>query len=97
MTRGIAIKDFRWEKDAKGKWGVHWCGLGEGMVNFKQFLSMVKSGGFTGPLQLHMEYDELGGADSGKTSMTISRAEFTRLMKRDIAVLRGLLAETGLA
>jgi sugar phosphate isomerase/epimerase len=97
MTRGIAIKDFRWEKDAKGKWGVHWCGLGEGMVNFKQFLSMVKSGGFTGPLQLHMEYDELGGADSGKTSMTISRAEFTRLMKRDIAVLRRLLAETGLA
>ena len=97
MTRGIALKDFRWEKNAQGKWNVRWCGLGEGMVNFKQFLGMVKTSGFRGPLQLHMEYDELGGADSGKTSMSISRAEFMRLMKRDIAVLRGLMKDAGLA
>jgi hypothetical protein len=44
-----------------------------------------------------MEYDELGGADTGKTEMSISRDEFIRLMKRDLAVLRGLMKETGLA
>jgi sugar phosphate isomerase/epimerase len=97
ITRGIALKDFRWEKNASGRWGVRWCGLGQGMVQFKPFLEMVKKNGFEGPLQLHMEYDELGGADSGKTEMSISREEFMRLMKRDLAVLRGLMKETGLA
>jgi sugar phosphate isomerase/epimerase len=97
MTRGIALKDFRWEKNAKGVWGVHWCAFGQGMVNFKQFAGMVKSAGFRGPLQLHMEYDELGGADSGRTTMTISRDEFMRLMKRDMAACRELLKGTGLA
>jgi sugar phosphate isomerase/epimerase len=97
MTRGIALKDFRWEKNAQGRWGVHWCGFGQGMVNFKQFAGMVKAAGFRGPLQLHMEYDELGGADTGRTTMTISRDEFMRLMKRDMAACRELLKGAGLA
>jgi sugar phosphate isomerase/epimerase len=97
MMRGIAIKDFRWEKGARGKWGAHWCALGQGMVNFAGFLKMVKAQGFEGPLQLHMEYDELGGADSGKTTMTISRGEFHRLCKRDLVAFRGMLKEAGMA
>src|SRR6185295_15162329 len=65
-TRGVALKDFRWEKSAKGQWAPRWCALGEGMLHFKQFLPMLKAANFRGPLQLHFEYDELGGADSGK-------------------------------
>ena len=79
MTRGVAIKDFYWHKNDKGKWDVRWAPMGEGMVNTVQFLQMMKTAGFTGPLQLHMEYEELGGADGGKRTMTISRAEFVRL------------------
>lgn len=96
MIRGIAFKDFRWEKNAKGKWGARWCGLGEGMVAFQPFLKMVKESGFQGPLQLHMEYEELGGAASGKSQNTISRQEFTRLCKRDLETFRGLLREASL-
>ncbi len=96
MTRGIAVKDFHWEKNAKGKWGVRWCPMGEGMVHTVRFLEMMKSAGFTGPVQLHMEYEELGGADSGKRSMTISRDEFTRLARRDVQRFRANLREAGL-
>jgi len=95
MTRGVAIKDFHWEKNAKGKWDVRWAPMGEGMVNTVQFLKMLKTAGFTGPLQLHMEYEELGGAATGKRTMTISREEFVRLAKRDVERLRGNLREAG--
>jgi sugar phosphate isomerase/epimerase len=97
MSRGIAVKDFYWEKSSQGRWGVHWCPLGAGMVNFKQFLAMVKQSGFRGPVQLHNEYDELGGADSGRTKMTISREEFLRILKKDLEMLRGLIKAEGLA
>jgi hypothetical protein len=58
---------------------------------------MLKEAGFQGPLQLHMEYDELGGADSGKMQMTITRQEFSRLCKRDLDTFRSLLRQAGLA
>jgi sugar phosphate isomerase/epimerase len=97
VIRGIAFKDFYWEKNARGKWGARWCGLGQGMVSFAPFLQMLKEAGFQGPLQLHMEYDELGGADSGKMQMTITRQEFSRLCKRDLDTFRSLLRQAGLA
>ncbi|MBM3734498.1 MAG: sugar phosphate isomerase/epimerase [Acidobacteria bacterium] len=97
MLRGIAFKDFRWEKSAKGKWAARWCALGQGMVNFAEFLKMVKAQGYEGPLQLHMEYDELGGADSGKTKMSISKDEFVRLCKHDLETFRSMLRAAGMA
>ena len=96
LTRGIAVKDFHWEKNAKGKWDVRWCPMGGGMVNTVRFLEMMKAAGFTGPVQLHMEYEELGGADSGKRSLTVSRDEFTRLARRDVQRFRTNLREAGL-
>ena len=95
MSRGVAVKDFHWEKNAKGKWDVRWCPMGEGMVNTVRFLEMIKSAGFLGPLQLHMEYEELGGADAGKRTMTISRQEFTRLARRDVERFRACMKEAG--
>lgn len=95
MTRGVAIKDFFWEKNAKGKWDVRWAPFGDGMVNSVQFLKMIKAAGFVGPLQLHMEYHELGGADQGKRTMSISREEFVRLARRDMERFRACLREAG--
>ncbi len=99
MARGVAVKDFHWAKNAaKGnKWDVHWCPMGEGMVNTTQFLKMMKAAGFNGPLQLHMEYDELGGADSGKRTISISRDEFVRFAKRDVERLRANMKEAGIS
>ena len=95
--RGVAVKDFLWEKDEKGKWNAVWKPLGEGMVRFPQFFTMLREARFAGPLQIHYEYP-LGGADKGKKKdLTMSRADIFAAMKRDVGVLRGYLAAAQLA
>jgi sugar phosphate isomerase/epimerase len=93
-TRGIAVKDVYWEKNGKGKWEPRWCALGKGMVNLPKFFGYVKEAGFTGPVQLHMEYPEVGDAHAGK-GMTIERSEFLRLMRTDMATLREAMKAAG--
>jgi len=56
---------------------------------------MVAAAKFGGPLQLHFEYP-LGGAEGGKSSITIPREEVAEAMKRDLATLRGFLAQAAL-
>lgn len=94
MVRGIAVKDFYWQKTSKG-WAPRWCGLGDGMVDFTAFLKILKQAGFEGPVQLHMEYEELGAAHAGKTASTIPKEEFVRLCKRDLERLRRFRNEAG--
>ncbi len=86
--RGVAAKDFRWEKDAHGKWQAAWTPLGQGMVKFPQFFAMLREARFDGPLQLHFEYP-LGGVENGKKKdLTMSREEIFAAMKRDLGTLR---------
>ena len=54
--RGIAVKDFMWEKNVRGEWRPAWKPLGQGMVNLPRFFEMVAAAGFSGPVQLHFEY-----------------------------------------
>jgi len=95
--RGIAVKDFLWQKDAKGKWQAEWTPLGQGMVNFPRFFDMVRDARFDGPLQLHFEYP-LGGAENGlKKNLTMSREDIFAAMKRDASALRGMLSAAKLS
>jgi sugar phosphate isomerase/epimerase len=96
-TRGVAIKDFKWTQNEKGAWIPGWCPLGDGMVNFRQFLPMLKESGFSGPLQLHMEYPELGSAANGKRESSVPKDKLLAMMRRDIARLTGLLRNSGMA
>jgi len=90
--RGVAVKDFLWEKDAAGRWQAAWKPLGEGMVRFPQFFTMLREARFSGPLQLHFEYP-LGGAENGKKKdLTMSRADIFAAMNRDLTTLRGYTA-----
>jgi sugar phosphate isomerase/epimerase len=82
--RGIAVKDFLWGKDAKGSWQPQWKPLGQGMVRFPDFFRMVAASSFDAPLQVHFEY-EMG--DPAATRLA---------MERDLATLRGYLAQAGL-
>jgi sugar phosphate isomerase/epimerase len=94
--RGIAVKDFIWAKDARGSWQAQWKPLGEGMVHFPEFFTMVADSGFSGPLQLHFEYP-LGGATDGKKTLgDITKEEVFGAMKRDLGKLRGYLAQARL-
>jgi len=52
----VALKDFYWEK-ARGKWTMRMCPLGEGMVDWPKFFSMLAAARFSGPLSLHLEYE----------------------------------------
>jgi sugar phosphate isomerase/epimerase len=83
QVRGIAVKDFVWALDAKGMWRPEWKPLGEGMVRFQQFFAMVAASGFSGPLQLHLEYP-------------LTRDEALAAMKRDLTKLRAYLAQANL-
>ncbi len=94
--RGVAVKDFLWEKDAKGNWKAEWKPIGEGMVRFPQFFQLLAQSDFNGPLQVHYEYP-LGGADSGKRNITISPEQLFTAMKSDLVKVRGYLAKSGLA
>ncbi|MGH9838397.1 MAG: sugar phosphate isomerase/epimerase family protein [Blastocatellia bacterium] len=96
MTRGIAIKDFKWERNARGEWRPQWCPLGNGMVNFKKFFAMVKESSFAGPVQVHFEYP-LGGADKGATTLTVEKSQVLAAMKTDLTKLREWLREAQLA
>jgi len=95
--RGVAVKDFRWEKNAEGKWDAAWVPLGEGMVHFTEFFTMLKQAQFAGPLQMHIEYS-LGGAQDGKKKdLTMSREEILAAMKRDLTNLRTHMAAAQVA
>ncbi|HYK87394.1 MAG TPA: sugar phosphate isomerase/epimerase family protein [Acidobacteriota bacterium] len=89
-VKGIALKDFYWSRDAKGKWQVQWCPIGEGMVNFKVFFAMVRKAGFSGPVQMHFEYP-LGGAEKGNRTTTMEKSRIIEAMRRDLVMVRGWL------
>jgi len=90
-----AIKDFRWAK-IDGKWRAENCPLGEGMVDFEKYFGLVKQYDIDGPISLHLEYP-LGGADKGKTKLTIEREKVTDIMRRDVQKLRSMLKKAGLS
>lgn len=83
--RGIAVKDFLWAKNGKGEWAAAWKPIGEGMVRFPQFFSMVAAARFDGPVQVHFEYP-----------MGDGREQVAAAMKRDLVTLRGYLAQANL-
>jgi sugar phosphate isomerase/epimerase len=92
LTRGIAVKDFKWTRNPQGEWRPAWCPLGEGMVNFARLFTILKASSFNGPIQLHFEYP-LGGAEGGKKSLSVAPDVVIGAMKRDLSTLRGWLLE----
>lgn len=95
FTKGIAVKDFHWAKDANGEWKPRWCPLGEGMVDFKRYFAMMKQANFSGPLQLHVEYP-LGGAEHGEHTISVEKDVVFAALRRDLARIRTWLQEAGL-
>jgi len=93
--RGVALKDFLWEKNKAGKWQPVWKPVGEGMVQFREFLPMLKAAHFNGPLQVHYEFP-LGGAESGKREISIPKEQVFAAMKRDLIKLRAWMQEANL-
>ncbi len=82
----IAVKDFYWEKTAKG-WRIINCQLGEGMVDWRQYFKLLRQANFHGPVSLHLEYEIPGTTAAAKEENTIAAAQ------RDLQFLKARLAE----
>lgn len=93
-VKTIDIKDFRWAK-TNGKWSPEKTPLGEGMVDFKKFFSLVKEYNIAVPLSIHYEYP-LGGAENGAKVLAMKKEEVLAAMKKDLQTLRKMLGEAGL-
>jgi len=92
-TRGIAVKNFKWGKDAEGNWVPLWCPLGDGgMVDYDRFLPMVKAAGFHGPVQMHFEFP-LGGVENGGTKPALAHEQIFAAMRRELAIVRKWLCD----
>ena len=96
MMRGVALKDFFWEKAANGRWEPRWCPIGQGMVKFVPFFEFLRKQNFAGPIQLHFEYQEMAGANDGKNTIGISRKEFEAFVRRDLVNARAMMMQAGL-
>jgi sugar phosphate isomerase/epimerase len=88
------IKDFQWTKH-EGKWQVQMVPLGEGMVDFQKFFSLVKQYQISGPISLHLEYP-LGGAENGATKLSVNRDIVLEAMWKDLENARKYKKEAGL-
>lgn len=82
----IVIKDFKWGQ-VNGKWKPINTPLGEGMVDFKRYFSLLKKYEINVPVSLHLEYD-LGGAEHGASEITIDKKEVFSRMKKDLTFLK---------
>lgn len=83
----IDIKDFVWAKNEKNVWRHSNIPLGEGMVNFDEFLKEYASMKVEAPISIHYEYD-LGGAELGKKETTMNPMKIYEMMKKDLIWLR---------
>lgn len=88
FIKTIVIKDFKWGK-VGGEWKPINTPLGEGMVDFEKYFTLLKQYDINVPVSLHFEYD-LGGAEKGKREVSIDKKELFERMKKDLNYLREL-------
>ncbi|MCH3882159.1 MULTISPECIES: sugar phosphate isomerase/epimerase family protein [Tenacibaculum] len=82
----IVLKDVKWEKK-DGKWQPINVPIGEGMVDFNRYFSLLKKYKINVPVSLHVEHN-LGGAEKGRTKITIPEKEVYRRIKKDLLFLK---------
>lgn len=84
----IVIKDFIWgEKNGKSK--PISVPLGEGIVDFNRYFSFLKKNNINVPISLHIEHN-LGGAEKGKTKVTMKKEEIMAIIKKDLDYLQNI-------
>ena len=82
----IVLKDFKWA-NVNGKWKPIHVPIGEGMVDFNRYFTLLKKYKINVPISLHAEYD-LGGAEKGRKTITIDKKEVFKKLKKDLLFLK---------
>ena len=86
----LVVKDFKWEK-INEKWQVVYTPLGEGMIDFYNYFSLLKKHNINLPISVHVEY-YLGGAEKGGIP-TIDTSEIMKKIKKDVTYIRKVWEE----
>lgn len=86
-----AVKDFCWLHDKDRGWRRYFPALGEGIVEWKNILSMMRESGFAGPFSIHHEYNVAGKDENAKRKQIISD------LKKDLTFFRGQMKAAGWA
>lgn len=86
--RSLDVKDFHWVEREDG-WGVESVPLGQGAVDFSRYFALLDQWQVSADMTLHLEYP-LGGADKGKSELSIPSADVIEAMERDLTYLRNL-------
>jgi sugar phosphate isomerase/epimerase len=89
----IVIKDVKWGK-IKGKWKPISVPMGEGMVDFKRYFTLLKKYNINVPVSLHVEHD-LGGAEKGRKTFTISKKEVFKRITKDLEYTKSVWENAG--
>ena len=92
--KSIDIKDFQWAKK-NGKWVAEIVPLGEGLIDYTNFLGMLRGMGISVPVSLHYEF-ALGGAEHGATTLSMRKEYVLAAMKKDRTKLSEMLKSSGL-
>ncbi len=86
FINSIVIKDFKWGIK-NGTWQPMHVPLGEGMIDFNHYFSLLKKYKINVPVSLHVEHD-LGGAEEGHSKITIPKKEVLTRIKKDLVYLQ---------
>jgi len=84
----IVLKDFKWGK-VNGKWKPINVPVGDGMVDFLSYFKLLKKYKLKFPVSLHLEYP-LGGAEKGRSSLTVHKKVVFDAMKKDLMTIQKL-------
>lgn len=94
FIRSIDIKDFKWVESG-GKTRSESVPLGEGMIDFKKYFSLLKEYKLLVPVSIHYEYP-LGGAENGAATISIPRDKVISSMRKDLTLLKKYLKDAQL-
>jgi sugar phosphate isomerase/epimerase len=90
----LVAKDFLWTQRAR-KWQTENCPLGEGMVDWNQYFSVLDRQRIATPFSLHLEYP-IGGAEHGNRKLTADKDVVIKAMRRDLSTLKTWLKQRSL-
>lgn len=88
------IKDFKWA-EANSKWNPVSVPIGEGMVDFDEYFTIIKAIGITGPMSVHLEYPPFENIKEELTGIR-KRELFLKAAKTDIDKLKSYRLKYGL-
>lgn len=80
------LKDFHWMK-VNEKWNPVTVAIGEGMVNFDEYFSVVKQHNIAGPVSVHLEYPPFE-KDPKEYPADEKRKLFLEGMQKDLKFIR---------